>query len=282
MRFGVNIFPILLLATALPSLAMQAPLKPNAQFQLAVPPVWDSINRTFYVPEMVAVKQASSLENCSFYGGLVVIKKVTKDLVYFDKHSQSKNLEVCDSLVTSKEKFRDLDIYLVEEQKQQFSRLSSAFRQQLSTDIKNIQDQKDNCVPPETDLSLGETYRLEGEVFWHGTNTAAITTTDSDTCHVEKNGAVEILGFDRTSDFMLAAYHSPSSHVESVEVVDIQLKHKIKRTCRNEEKIVLPVKKVRSQFKLTPTRKKTGIMEKFVAIFKRSAPKVKICAAGNT
>jgi hypothetical protein len=272
---------LLLLLFAQPSHALDAPIKPNMKAQLAVPPVWDPINRTFYVPEMISVQQASSLENCSFYGGQVIVKKVTDDLVYFDKVSKSKPLDFCDRMVTSKENFRGWNIYVVEEQKLHYSRASSAFRQQLNSDVKGILDQKDNCEPKDNDLKIGSFFKLEGDVFWHGTNTAAMTTADSDTCHVEKNGIVEVLGFDRTSDFALVSYRKPEPLVESVEVVDIQLKHKMRRTCKNGEKVVLPLKKVRSQFQLTSARNPNGLISKLAGMFHFGGPKVKICAAGT-
>ncbi|HEY8278474.1 MAG TPA: hypothetical protein VIH99_02545 [Bdellovibrionota bacterium] len=255
-----------ILAFALSAAAHGAPLK--GKMQLAVPPVWDPISRTFFLPEMVPVKQANSLENCNFYGGFVTIKKVEGDKVYFDKLPKARRPEFCDHLVTSAENIKAWDIHLVEEQKQQFSRASSAFRQQLNADVSNILEKKDNCLPSGSDLRIGSRYELGGSVFWYGANTAAMTAQESDSCHVEINGDLQVLGFDRTGEFMLAVYHQPVSHVENVEVVDFQLKHKMKRTCREGEKVVVPVTKIRSQFQLVNVDHRSGILSRMAKLLK--------------
>jgi hypothetical protein len=261
----------LLLASAQPCEANEAPLKPKMQLQLAVPPVWDPISRTFYLPEMVMVKQADSLDNCSFYGGPVTIRKIDGDNVFFETKGRSKPLDYCNHLVTTRENIHAWDINLVEEQKKTYSRESTAFRQQLNADVKEILDKKRSCTPDGAPLAIGSHYRLDGEVFWHGTNTAALTVEEADSCHVEKNSNLELLGYDRTADFILAVYHQPASHVEKVEIVDIQQKHKQKRTCRDGEKIVLALKKVSSQFHLNPDER--GIFGKLASFFKGSGAK---------
>jgi hypothetical protein len=243
----------------------------GSHVNLQLPPVWDEDTKTGQSPDFIAVQEAGSIESCSFAGGPVTVKKVDGDQVFFDPAVKSKAAR-CSHLVAPMERFRAWFPETVAKLHQELKKKQETFRVQLNEDVKAIVEKGgDPCTPQDRELKTGNVYKIAGRVYTYGSGTAA-TSVAGKSCQVELGSLVEILGFNRASDHVVAEYHRPTGSPGEVLVGTKRIKA---ATCADGENVVFSLSKLKEHFQFAePTTRENLEVKGIAAVL---TPKPKIC-----
>lgn len=246
------------------------PLKAGARLQLALPPIWDEATKTVQMPGSIMLNEAGTIETCSFLGGRVVVRKVDGGQVTFSLDPKVKGR--CAELVTSVERFLELNPENVRKEKERWEKKMADFKAQLKEDVQGILERgADPCVPDDQELKTGSVYKVAGRVFVYGPGTSA-TSVDGGSCQVELGGLVHILGFNRASDFAVAEYHRPAESSGYVLSGASQTKTE---TCKTGEQVVFSLSKLKSHFQFAKPSTVENLQAKGIAAVFNA--KAKIC-----
>jgi hypothetical protein len=217
---------------------------PGAKIQVALPMVWNEETKTAADPAYVTVFAAGSIETCTFRGGQVTVKKVSGDDVYFDQASKSKN-DRCAHMMLGKEKFQEWEPALVHKQAAEMFKKQTAFKAQLKADVQSVIEKGgDPCLAQDSELKNDSVYKISGRVYLYDQGTSA-TSLEGKSCQVELGSLVHVLGFNRASDFAVAEYYQAAS---SSGLVPAGPQHEPVATCKDGERIVFPLSRLKSHF----------------------------------
>jgi len=246
--------------------------KAGSRMQLALPPIWDEDTKTVQAQEFITVQEAGTIENCTFRGGSVTVKRVQDGQIFFDPDSKTKTGR-CGHLVASLEKFRDWDPAAVSRITAEWGKKQAAFNVQLKEEVKGIIEKgADPCSRQDNELKTGSAYKVTGRVFLYGPGTAA-TSLGGKACQVELNSFLDILGFNRASDFAVAVYRRPEG---SSGFVPAGSSHSKTETCKDSEQVVFSLNKLKRHFKFAaPSAAENLQVKGIAAVF---SAKAKICA----
>ncbi|MGZ3671088.1 MAG: hypothetical protein ACXWR4_14310, partial [Bdellovibrionota bacterium] len=244
--------------------------KAGAHLIIELPGNWDDDTKTLHDAEFIVVNEANSIETCTYRGGAITVTKVAGGKVFFDPSPKPSGGR-CAHLVATVENFHDWNPTVVHERKAAFEAKQAKFKAQLKEDVTSIVEKgADPCARQDSELKTGNVYKVQGRVFLYGPGTAA-TSVDGNSCQVEAGGMVEILGFNRASDFAVAVYHRQA---DSGGFVPVGPAHTKTEVCKSDSRVVFSLSKLKRHFSFGKPSTVENLQAKGIAAVFNSRPKV--------